>query len=139
SGEKSRYIMQIENELAKLNENIEVENYVLQTDIGVQKHDPVTIFKDDTIISKLKEIERFSATSLTSYINCTLQFYFRYVANLKEDESIDDVFSGSAFGSIFHEIAEKLYKKYEGKTITVSELDKIADSLNNDFDKIWNS
>ena len=137
SGEKSRFIMQVENELAKTNKNLLVENYILQTDIGLKRLKDITIFKDKNVIEKLKSIEHFSATALVSYINCKLQFYLRRVAGLKEEDSIDDVFSGAAFGSIFHEISEKLYKEYEGKLITNREIEEIKAKLDKNYDEIW--
>jgi len=139
SGEKSRFIMQIENELVIKNKNISLENYVFQTDIGIQKHKEITVLKDESVIEKLKSRKYFSATALSNYITCSLQFYYRRVAGLKEDESIDDVFSGAALGSIFHQISETLYKEYEGKTVTKKEIESIKVRLEKDYDKIWNN
>ncbi len=137
SGEKSRFIIQIENELAKINPNVILENYILQTDIIIQKHKEISVPKNEDTIEKLKKREYFSASGLSTYINCPLQFYYRYIAGLKEEDTIDDFFSGGEFGRIFHRIAEILYKEYAGMFITTEIIESLKKKLEKNYDKIW--
>ncbi|MEM9985119.1 MAG: PD-(D/E)XK nuclease family protein, partial [Bacteroidota bacterium] len=62
-----------------------------------------------------------SATALTTYINCPLRFYFRYVAGLKEQEEVEESMQANTFGSVLHQAMEYLYAPFQGKDRVVSE------------------
>ncbi|HMT11053.1 MAG TPA: PD-(D/E)XK nuclease family protein, partial [Ignavibacteria bacterium] len=75
AGEKSRFIMQIEHELAALNKNITLKSSVFESDITLPKRREISVPKTDEVVGLLMSIKRFSASSLTTYINCPPQFY----------------------------------------------------------------
>src|SRR4030095_1418496 len=70
-------------------------------------------------------------------INCSLQFYFKTIAKLKEEETVDEFFTGAGFGTILHEIMSGLYSDYKGKTVDEKILDSLKNKLNNNFDEMW--
>ena len=51
----------------------------------------------------------FSASALSSYINCKLQFYFRYIAGIKEKDEIEENIEADVFGKILHGAMQQLY------------------------------
>ncbi len=60
----------------------------------------------------------FSPSALKTYIQCPLQFYFKYVARLREQDEISDDIEDSTFGTIIHEVMRELYEPYVGRELT---------------------
>ena len=61
----------------------------------------------------------FSATALTTYLGCPLRFYFRYVAQIKEPEQVEEIMEANTFGSILHLTLEYLYQPLVGEETVV--------------------
>jgi hypothetical protein len=136
AGEKSRFILQLESELAKNNKNISFEELILDIPAPATKKIEIKIIKDNEIIEKLRSIGKFSATSLTSFISCSLKFYLERIARLKEEEDIEEFFGGATFGKIFHEVMKVLYNNYAGKIISKDDFAALNKLLDNEFDPI---
>jgi len=135
SGETSRFVLQTENELVKSNPNIDYLHTVLSTEIDKPFRKEIVINKTQEILDKLKDTS-FSPSDLNSYINCKLQFYFKKLAKLEEEEAIEEFFSPATFGSILHNVVEIIYKQYKGNIITKDILNDIRNNLNSNFDEI---
>src|SRR4030095_4109807 len=58
----------------------------------------------------------FSSSAITTYIHCSLRFYYRYIANLLEKETEEESIEDHIFGSILHKTLELLYKDVQGMT-----------------------
>lgn len=138
-GEPSRYILQIRHELKKfMGENLQLTFKTINTPIAAGKVLPISIIKNSRILELLSSYfknyagERprsFSSSALTTYINCKLQFYFRYVAGLKENEELDEKIEANIFGNIFHGALENLYKGHNLiESNTIDELLKRAET-----------
>ncbi len=120
-GEKSRFILQIENELAKHNKNIKIKYLQYQTPLEPLKADSIIIEKTDEIIQRLNEKyinvdisadkkgKGFSASSISTYIFCPLKFYFENIAKLKKQDDIK-IIDQMMFGRILHKAMEIIYK-----------------------------
>ena len=68
---------------------------------------PLTIATTD----KTRELLRhfyFSASSLSTYINCPLQFYLKFVAGILPEEEIDENVDQSIIGLVIHKALEDL-------------------------------
>lgn len=137
AGEKSRFLMQIENELAVKNTNIKTENLLLQGDIELPERKEITIEKSPKVLSLLKDQKQYSATTLSAYINCPLQFYFKKAAGLKEEEEVEEYFSAAAFGNIFHQLMDILYRDHIGMEVTEEVIDSKLAYLNGSYDELW--
>lgn len=137
AGEKSRFILQIVNELAEYNKNIKIDELLLSGDIDLPVRKEITVNKTDDVLKILMNEKQFSATTLSSYINCPMQFYFKKIAKLKEEEEVEEYFSASAFGNIFHQIMHELYRNDADKEVTEAELDKKILYTKNNFDELW--
>lgn len=89
-----------------------------------------SIEKDDNTIMKLLSYKALSPTAINRYLRCQLQFYYNNIAGIKEpDDNIEESLSSRAFGNIFHNTSEEIYKEYAttGKTITASLIDKLSE------------
>ena len=118
-GEKSRYLLQIEMELAATNPEIKIQylqaNYQPQATLPVK----INIKKSEEIVSYMQKKylyvdeqetngKGFSASSLSSYIHCSLKFYFEQIAGLKINE-ISTAIDPMVFGKILHKCMENIY------------------------------
>lgn len=137
AGEKSRFIMQVVNELAEENKNIKADELLLSGDIELPVRREIVIDKTDEVLEILKNEKQYSATTILSYINCPLQFYFKKAARLKEEDEVEEYFSAAAFGNIFHQLMEDLYAGDTGNVVTAVMIDEKLSLAKNKFDDLW--
>gem|GEM_PF-328980 len=107
--EMSRYLLQMSFDRTHETETVSIDNRPV-----VSNRYPIIIEKDNKIISKLSEFltgkKKMSSSSVNSYIDCPLRFYFNYIAGMKEyDEAIEEDMDNRIIGSLFHKAAELLY------------------------------
>lgn len=115
-GEKSRYILQLETELRQGNPQATIKDMVFAVDppANVEEQE-IVIEKNEAIIAKLDKLllnteQGMSPSALNTYINCTLQYYFRYVAGLREQDDMEESLEASTIGSAVHYALEHIYK-----------------------------
>ncbi len=133
-GEKSRFITQLLSELKDKNKQASIEEKILSLPVsdGEQAFE-VHIQKTESVLNRLLEkaqvIDRgLSPTSLNTYKECELKFYYRFIANIKVPDEVDENMEASVIGNIIHETLEKLYKPFIDKVLTnenISALEKI--------------
>jgi len=75
----------------------------------------VCVEKTNEIINKLKEKyagakKPLSPSALNNYIDCPLQFYFKYLAEIKKPDD-DNELNAAVLGKIFHKTMENIYLK----------------------------
>ncbi|MDR0453972.1 MAG: PD-(D/E)XK nuclease family protein [Deferribacteraceae bacterium] len=68
------------------------------------------IIKDSNVIKLIKSFE-FSATSLSCYRDCPLQFFYRYVKKLRAKEESVNKTDMRVLGSVMHSVMETLFKE----------------------------
>ncbi|MDR1666274.1 MAG: PD-(D/E)XK nuclease family protein [Bacteroidales bacterium] len=66
-----------------------------------------------------------SPSALNCYLDCRMQFYFRYIERLKQKDEIKDEIDPSVFGLLLHRMMEKLYGGFIGKEIHEDHLQQI--------------
>lgn len=66
-----------------------------------------------------------SASSLKSYLDCSLKFYFKSVLGLNEEDTPVDYLDSAQLGTLFHGVVDHLYKPYCKKLIGDSEWDEM--------------
>lgn len=129
SGDVSRYILQLKYLYPK--SNTEIIPYVFNS-TNTQKKE-ICIDKNNDIVEK--ELNRFleseskyniSASSLKTYIDCSLKFYLQFVKRLKTDEEPEEFMDAKTQGDIFHKIMEHIYSwdEKEKKLLSGSKLEK---------------
>ncbi|AFK05354.1 hypothetical protein Emtol_4230 [Emticicia oligotrophica DSM 17448] len=131
--EKSRFILQIENELVKENKHINLTypKILFEKEVENEYIGKIDIFKNDEILDKLSKFiaeKGIYPTSLSTYLKCTLQFYFDKVANISKKEEVDENFGADIFGTWLHNTLEKIDKDF-GPIITEEKIDIILTQL----------
>jgi CRISPR/Cas system-associated exonuclease Cas4 (RecB family) len=114
-GERSRYLLQLFYEMKQTFPNWQIQHQILSSQIyqfdyrnpGVKRTASLT---QELIAMAANESLVFSASALQMFINCPLQFYFRYIKKLKEEFIVSEIIDEATFGSIFHEAVQKLYE-----------------------------
>lgn len=114
-GEASRYILQIRYELSKHdNISIQEETFGCQTNITYKKM-PLNANKANASerLHRLIESEKngISPSSLSTYINCPLKYYLKYVAQIK-DNSVKEEIGENIKGTIIHDTLKFLFAPY---------------------------
>lgn len=113
SNEPSRYLMQLEMELSRLNPNVTISKRTYSLD--AKREDEVKeITKTKEIKLRMDELfaKSTSASMIKKYLECPLDFYFRYVMDFGEEESVEEEIENSTFGSFIHETLEELYTPF---------------------------
>ncbi|MCD8210702.1 MAG: PD-(D/E)XK nuclease family protein, partial [Prevotella sp.] len=107
TGEMSRFMLQL---LAESNFNIERRVITLKPEL--YDLNPRDIPKDSVAMNILKEIGYLSPTAINRYLRCPLQFYFYHIAKIREkdEKDEDETLDSRAFGNIFHNAAEYVYR-----------------------------
>ena len=87
-----------------------------------------------------------SPSALNCYMDCSLKFYYKYVAELETPGEVSAEIDSAKFGSIFHYAAEHIYKDLTSanKIINKSELEnllkddiKLQNYVDNGFKKLF--
>lgn len=131
SGEKSRFITQLQFELKKYQPNTYIEEKITTvSEVPATGKIPITISKTNNsmlpIWNKLTvkgEFNGLSPSALINYKECPLRFYFRYGAGIKETEEIEETAESNTMGSILHESLEALYTPYISKVLKPEDIE----------------
>jgi RecB family exonuclease len=115
SQEKSRYLLQLELELERLNPNIKIQNLHYNIPIqGVAKVNTQIIERSPLIMSRVENYfkKSISASAINTYLRCPLDFYYKYIAELGEERNVEEDIESQQFGSLVHHALEVLYKPF---------------------------
>ncbi len=131
SGEKSRFILQLENDLTLLNPNITFREYtavVEQKDIKAYSED-IIIEKDAPTLEQIKrDLERgLYPSSLNTYINCSLKYYFSRIAKMQEADEVEEQVDAAQFGTVVHQVLEDFFAPFaeSGNPIVAESIDQM--------------
>lgn len=129
SGEKSRFITQLMNEYkaSPIHQNI------LHTEVAaLSEVEPLIISKTPEVMELVQKwaSRRVSPTALSTFINCPLQFYFKYIAKIPIEDKKVDFMESNTFGSIIHDALYQAYAPYIDFDLTNELIDTIeSDAL----------
>lgn len=119
SGEASRILKQLEYESGfnfKYNElNLEVRTEQFK-DVQIEKTG--NAFIQDKLKRYLNKTKSLSPSALTQYISNPIDFFFNYIADIKEPKEISAVVEANEIGSILHKVMEYFYEGLRGAEIT---------------------
>jgi len=118
--EKSRFVEEIiwnrQKEAKEFNvANITRANFKVQV---LEKQ--MEVKKSKEVVEFLKGKE-YSASSVNTYLNCPLRFYFQYVLGFQEKEELRDDPQGRDIGTFVHELLEETFGKFIGKKPNIDE------------------
>ncbi len=150
-GEKSRFLLQLEEELA-LYENVKFSSELVSAPLPTKNPvlNRVVIEKNKEVMKRLhryvtnppdyeppvlppdseeevpeRVTKTLSPSALSLYINCPVQFYLRYVAQLYELDSLDEEISPKIFGNVLHRTIELLYEPHQAQLLTGELIERI--------------
>tara|TARA_E500000331_G_scaffold289693_1_gene285507 strand:+ start:1889 stop:4696 length:2808 start_codon:yes stop_codon:yes gene_type:complete len=109
SGEKSRFITQLlaEYKGSPIKSSVyKGEQLQLTTDTGISIENKGL---EDAIESWAKQ--GVSPSALNKYNNCSLAFYYHYLANIRKDDDVDEFADASHLGTAIHNALDKCYEK----------------------------
>lgn len=140
---KSRFLMQVEHELAKQNPNIKVK----YPDIVWQEHaekvleQPFEIQKNETILDELKfqiSEKGLYPSHISQYIRCSMQYYFSRIAKISESEEIEETLGADMFGNWLHYTLEGIDAEYssQGRKISKEDIEKIITEIPSRLDAV---
>jgi ATP-dependent helicase/nuclease subunit B len=122
SGEMSRYLLQLKNELqyAKIDERI-----VMFENLNLSDSTDHQIQNSEELIPAIKNFithRGITPTSLSTYISCSLKFYYKYIIKLKEEEEIEEFLGADTLGKLVHKTLELLYFPFVKQVLTIDKI-----------------
>ena len=128
-GEMSRFMLQLLVESGQ-----HITQHTLQSGKSIARYTPAPIEKTPHVLDLLNQQfigpdALLSPSAINKYMRCQLQFYYRYIAGIKEpDEPADEQeLDNRIFGNIFHQAADTLYHQLP-KHVTREALDQLLKS-----------
>ncbi|MDL2228131.1 PD-(D/E)XK nuclease family protein [Odoribacter sp. OttesenSCG-928-L07] len=130
--EKSRYLLQILEELPKYNTLIEIHSDIYQSSLSkLEQIVPHPIPKTEFSLARITELlteSGISASALDYYLTCQVKFYFKYILKISDKydlEAVDSMF----IGTMAHDVLSLLYKNYINKKISPIDLESIGENI----------
>lgn len=128
TGEVSRYLYQLHYQY-----RLPVRRVNLIYEVDLPQNESIVVEKNETVMQKLMEftdqVEKpraLSPSSINTYINCPLSFYFSYVERMREQDEVTESVEAAMFGTIVHHVLENLYKEMEGQLMQKHQLEELA-------------
>ncbi|MFD1872228.1 PD-(D/E)XK nuclease family protein [Hymenobacter bucti] len=120
TGERSRFLRQLEFDLAAQNPLLTLEDRTVAvvadaTAAAGDLSTDLVLEKDELMLTALRGVlERgLSPSALNEYLACTLKFYFSRLARFQENEEVEEALGADGFGTVVHDALEHLLKPFE--------------------------
>jgi hypothetical protein len=118
TGEKSRFITQIEMESSH-----EIEHLIIENSSEPITTKPIEISKTQIVQDRLQKWkEKVSASHLTSYLYNPIDFYLSKILNTSETDEIEEELSVKNYGNLVHYSLQEVYEVLKGKILKESDL-----------------
>jgi ATP-dependent helicase/nuclease subunit B len=123
SGEASRILKQLEYESGfnfnynELNLDVKTEPF---KEIRIEKKN--NAFIQETLKKYLDKKKVLSPSALTQYISNPIDFFFNYIAGIKEPKEVSAVVEANEIGSILHKVMEYFYQDLMKAEITSDQI-----------------
>lgn len=130
TGEKSRFITQIEMESSH-----EIEHVIIENSSEPIITEPIEISKTVTVMERLQKWkEKVSASHLTSYLYNPIDFYLSKILNTSESDEIEEELSVRNYGNLVHYSLQEVYEVLKGKVLKESDLEKSIKAIDQYID-----
>ena len=111
-GEMSRFLLQLIHESGK-----EIPHHILNNPIQLNEVIPIRIAKTPNVMEVLARFTNpegrgLSPSVLNDYIECSLRFYLKHIAGLKEAEEVEEEMDARVFGIFLHNIMDWFYRDW---------------------------
>ena len=110
--EKSRFLLQIEQELKKY-KTITITSSHFQQPVPSVESTLLQIEKDRSILEQLKLFLKteLSSSAIITYLNNPLEFFERYILKIRDREDRIEDIDQRLFGIVIHEVLKTVYKQ----------------------------
>ncbi|UOU97725.1 PD-(D/E)XK nuclease family protein [Chryseobacterium daecheongense] len=120
TGEKSRFITQIEMESSH-----DIEHLIIENSSEPILSQPVEIPKTEIVLERLEQWKKkVSASHLTSYLYNPIDFYLSKILNTSETDEIEEELSVKNYGNLVHYSLQEVYEVLKCKVLKESDLRK---------------
>ena len=127
TGEMSRFIYQL-----KFDPRFNVREKTLVSNLLPGADRPVVIDKNPGVMDVLDRFtgdgqgkKYLSPAAINAFADCSLRFYFRYIARLPEPAKVTEEIDMAVFGNLLHKSAQYIYEPFTGKDVQVADIDKL--------------
>ncbi len=125
TGEKSRFITQLEMESPHKIEHIIIENSSEPISQQLMK-----IEKNDEVMRLLNDWKnRVSASHLVTYLYNPIDFYLNHILKTRETNEIEEELSQRNYGNLVHFALQFLHEPIKGKILTVNDLENLLKQI----------
>lgn len=129
-GEPSRFVAQWQHEVIGRSRTV---LSVVRTGAPsvVRGVHPVHVAKDGEVQERLKALcaRGLSPSALGTWMRCPMDFYFRYIAGIREQEVEDGRLGSDVLGDAVHKVLERILSPLVGKRIPAEHLTAAADQV----------
>jgi len=134
-GEMSRFIKQLLHELPFKNKRAEVKLESFSPLLLRSDKRKVGIPKSKNIIDAIQtHIESgLSPSAINTFLNCELDYYYKYILGLREEEAVEEKVESNTFGTIVHNSVERLYQPFLGKILDDVIIQKIKTEVDQEL------
>jgi hypothetical protein len=141
--EKSRFILQLESDLARMNTKVKIKE--LNAKFRPQEDIEETILefaKGETEIQRIKHnfLSGLTPSHINSFVTCSLQYYFNQIADIGRSVVLEETLGADKLGSLVHEILEEFYRSLaqENKFVGAKEIEKALPTVQTLVDEKFN-
>lgn len=136
TGEKSRFITQLEMESPHNIEHIIIENTSEPISQKLMK-----IEKNEAVMQLLNEWKkRVSASHLVTYLYNPIDFYLNQILKTRETNEIEEELSQRNYGNLVHYALQFLHEPIKGKILSINDLEdllqKVDESIEDAIEKL---
>lgn len=126
SGEPSRYMIQIREELSRMNDKIALNTQAWEVSIDADDLEPTVIQKTEAVIESIKAFlaSKVSPSALNKFINSPLEFYYYHILKLQEQDEVEEDIEARTSGTVVHNVLEWVYAPFIGKVISMKSLEE---------------
>ncbi|UKB77756.1 PD-(D/E)XK nuclease family protein [Chryseobacterium sp. MEBOG07] len=125
TGEKSRFITQIEMESSH-----DIEHVIIENSSEPIATKPIEISKTQIVLDRLENWKKkVSASHLTSYLYNPIDFYLSKILNTSETDEIEEELSVKNYGNLVHYSLQEVYEVLKGKVLKESDLNNSVKAI----------
>ncbi len=124
SVERSRYLQQLQWEWPKANTQIQWNQYQLNapkaTEFNISEWVDANDFSRQQLLHKMAS--GISPSAINKYLQCPLDFYYRYVIGLGEIKEMEEQLDSATIGSLVHKVLENWHFPTIGRALTLNDI-----------------
>ncbi len=118
NGEKSRFLLQLEQLKKDISEKIVIPKLI--TEQPQEKEIP----KNEAVLESLKTLAQkgFSPSAITNYLYNPIRFYKQKILKINEFEEVKETIAANTLGTVIHDTLDALYTPFKGVFLTAKDV-----------------